>query len=292
MPDPVCVACGESNSTIFCSHERIVRRCLSCDLLFVFPQPDAKTLHESFQSDYFEKGHMPGETRLDLEFELWRRPTIANIAGQIRKVKETGNLLDVGCASGELFDCFNNTGWQLYGIEPSKFAFKRAAERFGSHAHVHLFNRYLSEVRFEPNSFDVITLLESLYYMKDPARELSLLMPLLKDDGVLAIAVPGYAYCRLRHSSPISHALNGKKCSLPTSHLFYFSETSMVKLLTNHGFAIVRTAQVGTSVYGNGLRRSTQSTYLACTSAIERLTFGRIKLAPHQLYLCSKAQSA
>jgi len=290
--NPICVACGSLNSIVFCNHDcRTIRRCRSCDLLFVFPQPDEASLHEQFQSDYFVKGRLPGQTRLELEFEQWRRPTVASIAERILELKSSGKLLDVGCASGEVFEQFRNGCWQLYGVEPSTLAFKRAAERFGNDASVHLFNAYLSDIDFERNSFDVVTVLESLYYMPDPRRELSRLAQLLKDDGLLAIAVPGYTYQRLLHGSGSSWA-NSRSCSLTTSHLFYFSESSISKLLESHGLRLFDAIQLGTSVYGSGWRQFSQTSYVGFSKAIAALTLGRIKLAPHVLYLCRKSRNA
>ncbi len=46
-------------------------------------------------------------------------------------------------------------------------------ERFGDEPNVHLFNGYLNDLNFEPKSFDVIAVLESLFYMPNPRNELS-----------------------------------------------------------------------------------------------------------------------
>jgi SAM-dependent methyltransferase len=182
------------------------------------------------------------------------------------------------------------SNWQFYGVEPSVFAFKKAAERFGEDSRFRLFNAYLSELDFEEKSFDVVTVLESLYYMPDPRRELSRVAQILKDDGLLVIAVPGYEYQRLRHSRPISYLFNGNGCSLTSSHLFYFSQTSMGKLLAGCSFCISDVVQLGTSIYGSGLRQLTQTTYVQLAKAVSALTLGRVNLAPHILYLCRKFQ--
>jgi SAM-dependent methyltransferase len=286
---PICAVCGGSSSTIFCSHDRrTIRRCGSCDLLFQYPPPDRASLHQQFQSDYFLRGRLPGGNRLELEFEQWRRPALTRIVEKILRLKSSGTLLDVGCASGEIFDRFVEGSWQFYGVEPSTFAFEKAAQRFANDPRFHLFNAYLSDADFENKSFDVITILETLYYMPDPRRELSRVEQILKDDGLLVIAVPGYEYQRLRHSRPISLLLDQRCCSFTTSHLFYFSATSMRELLGRYGFRIFDVVQLGTSVYGNGLRQLTQTTYVQLAKAVSALTLGRLSLAPHVLYLCRK----
>jgi len=292
LPDPICVACSGSNSRVFWSDQnRTIRQCRDCGLLFVFPQPSPNALHAEFQSSYFTNGNSTEPTRLELEFEEWRRTTLAYIVKRIRALKPAGSLLDVGCASGEMFEYFPNGNWELYGIEPSSMAFARAQERFEVNAKIHLFNAYLADVSFKARSLDVITILESLYHMPDPRRELSYVARILRDDGVLAIATPGYAYQRLRHSGPISRALYGTRCSLTRSHLFYFSAESLAALLKNEGFEIIDTIQLGSSSYGSRLGRLARQTYLGLSRTLGSLTLGRLNLAPHVLYLCRKSDA-
>lgn len=285
-----CVVCNAAVTKVFWSDaNRTIRSCISCGLLFVFPQPHREKLHDEFQSNYFTGGREPGKTRLELEFESWRRPMLTRITAEIRAVKPSGMLLDLGCASGEMFEYFRGAGWKLCGIEPSAIAFARAYQRFGNDSRIELFNGYLSDANLEDKSFDVITLLESLYYMPDPRYELSHLTRILKDDGLLAIAVPGLTYQKLRHTGLISYLLHGSKCSLTSSHLFYFSDTNMAKLLQSQGLRLFDIVQLGSSAYGTPVGRLARSTYLTFTRALGTLTLGRINLAPHVLYLCRKS---
>ncbi len=290
MTDPVCVACSAPDSQIFWSDQnRTVRHCRSCDLLFVFPQPDETTLHNQFQSDYFSQNGS-ARRRLELEFEAWRKPTVTRIARLISALKPSGRLLDVGCASGEMFQHFHDATWELYGVEPSAMAFGRAHERFGNDPRVHLFNNYLHQVDFEPESIDVVSILESLYYMPNPRRELGYIARILKHDGFLAIAVPGHAYQRLRYSGPISYLLSGSRCSLTPSHLFYFSDNSLRELLKSQGFVIFDTVQLSSSLYGGSVGQFLRRTYLKFSEILGSFTLGQINLAPHVLYLCKKSE--
>jgi len=289
MTAPVCIACSSGDSKIFWSDQsRTVRHCRTCDLLFVFPQPDGATLHNQFQADYFSHNGSAGR-RLELEFEVWRKPTVTRIARLIRALKPGGTLLDVGCASGEMLEHFREVKWELYGVEPSEMAFARARERFADNPRVHLFNCYLHQVSTEPKSVDVVTVLEALYHMPDPRRELSHIARTLKDDGILAIAVPGYTYQRLRYSGVISYLLYGSRCSLTASHLFYFSKNSMTELLKSHGFRIFDTVQLGSSSYGGKVGKFARQTYLKFSEILGSLTLGQVNLAPHVLYLCKKS---
>ena len=286
---PTCVACGYTDSKRFWrDRNRTIRKCRACGLLFVFPQPDPTSLHSQFQSDYFAGSNSDGPTRLELEFEAWRKPALERIVQRLQREKPAGKLLDVGCASGEIFEHFRGGDWELYGIEPSSMAFERGCERFRDEPNVRLFNAYLNDLNFEPKSFDVIAVLESLFYMPNPRNELSHIGRILKDDGLLAIATPGYTYQRLRHSGLLSYAVHGSRCSLTASHLFYFSEDTLSLLLKSSGFQIYDRLQLNSSAIGSGLGRIARQTYLTLARGLDALTFGHVNLAPHVLYLCRK----
>lgn len=291
LPTPVCIACDARDSEVFWNDQnRAIRQCRSCGLLFVFPQPDRASLHDQFQSAYFKHGQADGQSRLELEFEAWRRPMLQRIKKQICARKSAGNLLDVGFASGALFEHFRSGDWELYGVEPSAIAFERAVQRFGDDPRMHLQKGYFCDMNLEPKSMDVVTILESLFYMPDPRRELAYAARILRDTGLLAIATPGYTYQRLRHSGPVSQLLSGTRCSLTPSHLFYFSKQSLAELLKGAGFRIVETVPLGSSVYGSRTARSARAAYMTLSRSLNTVTFGALNVAPHVLYLCQKSE--
>jgi SAM-dependent methyltransferase len=287
QPAVRCCACGGSDTRPFLrDSDRQLWRCSKCRLLFVFPQPSASQLNAEFQESYFGRE----ASRLETDFERYRRPVLAQIAGQIHKKKLTGRLLDVGCASGELFTYFPDQRWQLCGLEPSRLAFQRAKNRFGSDSGVALLNGYLQDLQSE-QSWDVITILESLYYMPDPLRELTRVSRILADDGLLLISVPGSQYQRVRHLGIVSRVATGRSCSLTRSHLYYFSEASLTALLRAAGLVIFDKIPLVSPEYGSRLGNSVRRSYVAAAKVIRALTFRQVDLSLHVLYLCRKSNS-
>src|SRR6185437_11863711 len=269
-----CRACASSRARLFSRDEhRTIYKCGDCGLLFRFPQPSPADLHTEFQLDYFKGDGVA--SRLELEFESWRRPVLAQITDVIKHVKPKGKLLDVGCASGELFEFFLNGEWNLCGVEPSQVAVARARERFAAHAQVRLFHGYLSDVPAQ-ESWDVIAILESLFYMPDPQKELASVCQLLETDGLLVIATPGYQYQCLRHTGLFSRIVYGRQCSLTSSHLYYFSERALAELLRSSGFRIMRVVPLGSSTYGSGLGRTARNLYVMVSRFLSFLTLGRV----------------
>lgn len=288
---PLCIACGSLKTEVFWEDSRrTIRRCASCSLLFRFPQPNAEELHDEFQFKYFSRNGESTPDRLELEFESWRRPVLSQITNKIRTVKPAGKLLDVGCASGEIFEYFRDGNWELCGIEPSQAAFEKAQARFGKNSRIRLLKGYLCDLDLG-SSWDVVTVLESLFYMPDPRRELAYISRLLKKDGLLVVATPGYQYQRIRQTGTLSRVLSGSWCSLTPSHLFYFSPKAIASLLANAGFRIIETVPLGSSTYGNWMARALRNTYVGGARLLRAVTAGRINLSPHVLYLCSRIES-
>lgn len=287
VSQPQCVACSSFSTSIFWQDEkRAIYRCRKCGLLFRFPIPNPEELHNDFQFDYF-KGQDATESRLTSEFETWRRPVLAQITRIIQSVKRGGKLLDVGCASGELFAYLSSDNWKMCGVEPSKVAIERARQRFAKSSHIELRHGYVGDMPAE-KSWDVVTVLESLFYMPDPRRELSHISRLLSDDGALIIATPSYQHQRLRHTGLVSRVLYGSQCSLTASHLYYFPRTALSALLQSAGFRIARVVPLGSSSYGSATERALRRGYVAASRFVYILTFGRVNLAPHVLYVCVK----
>jgi SAM-dependent methyltransferase len=283
-----CIACGSNDNRLFTEDDnRTIRRCSSCHLLFVFPQPTPEKLDAEFQSSYF-RDKSANSDRLERDFEVGRRPVLAQIAKAIRRRKFSGNLLDVGCASGEIFEYFRDGNWRMCGVEPSRAAFQRAKARFAGDERMELFNGYLCELS-PGRSWDVITILESLYYMPDPHRELSYCLRALKPDGLLVIAVPGPQYQRLRHTGLISNILHRRRCSLTHSHLFYFSKASLTDLLESAGFRTIQTIPLVSPDYGGRAGRWVRNSYVRVSRLVRAATLGRIDLSLHVLYVCCKA---
>ena len=49
----------------------------------------------------------------------------------LEKLKPTGNLLDVGCATGRFLEYANKTAWKCHGVEISEVAGKHVADTLG-----------------------------------------------------------------------------------------------------------------------------------------------------------------
>lgn len=115
--------------------------------------------------------------------------------------------MDLGSGSGNFLRCLREAGFDVFGVEPSLTGSNYARSVHG----VEIFNGTIEGYvgGGATRDFDVVTLLNVLEHLKDPAKILTLLRPMLRKGGILVIVVPD---ARL-------HALIGQ-----TRHRFGFGD--------------------------------------------------------------------
>jgi SAM-dependent methyltransferase len=77
------------------------------------------------------------------------------------------NLLDIGCGAGDNLQLFHRKGCVATGIDSLSANIESAREKLKSRADLFLGNP--EDLPFSDNEFDVVTMVTSLEYMKDPA---------------------------------------------------------------------------------------------------------------------------
>jgi len=183
-----CPICGKDETEEFvrdAGPARIVR-CRQDGLLYLNPRPQATQVRQ------FHTQFVRGDN-LDL-FTLYRREVLRREAAAISAMKTGGKLLDIGCATGTLFENLVGTNWRLYGVETSPLGVELASSRYGAE----VFCGALREAHYLTRFFDAISVLGALYYFPDPRAELAEIRRVLKDDGLLAVEIPGFTYTLLR----------------------------------------------------------------------------------------------
>ena len=101
-----------STSSAFGEHGRIVD-CRSCGLVYMNPRPH----HQSVQDNY----SAVADTRY-LEEEQGRIETFGESLEHIRRFMPAGTLLDVGCHVGTFLSVAERPGFEVAGVEPSRWA--------------------------------------------------------------------------------------------------------------------------------------------------------------------------
>ncbi|WP_041913719.1 class I SAM-dependent methyltransferase [Capnocytophaga canimorsus] len=153
-----------------------------------------------------------------------------NLKSKIRIIskykKQKIQLLDIGAGTGDfVLGCKKQMQWEVWGIEPNEKARKVAEKK-----QIRLLKNYDD---LKEKSFDVITLWHVLEHIPDLENEIQKINSLLKEDGILIVAVPNYKSWDAQHYKQFWAAYDVPR------HLWHFSKTSIQKIFTKKGFELL-----------------------------------------------------
>jgi SAM-dependent methyltransferase len=213
---PSAAAFGSSRAAV---QPIALRACRACGAAWQHPPPAAEAVAAAYR-----------EMRDDryLAEETARRRSLRRALALVerRAGARRGRLLDVGCSAGLFAELARASGWDVLGIEPSRWLAARAEERLGGGV---LCARF-EEAALEPGSFDVVCLWDVLEHVPDPQAFLARAAAALRPGGLLALNVPNIR-------SWIARALGRRWPLLLPEHLFFFSPASLRLLLGRNALA-------------------------------------------------------
>ena len=136
-----------------------------------------------------------------------------------------GRLLDVGCGEGDFLLTASRRGWtELAGLDISAAAGRSAS----TVAEIQCGT--ISDCMMKPNSFDVVTLFDSIEHLPDPGTELRRIRALLRPGALLYAITPDASGLIARMMRRYWFQLK------PGEHLFLYSRRSIRRLLEESGF--------------------------------------------------------
>jgi SAM-dependent methyltransferase len=221
---PLCDSAGYA--PIFVKNGFTFVRCDDCGLVFSNPQVD-----ESLVLDEY-RGGVSNDLWVDVltsprQLEL-DRAKFGEILDELEPHRGGGRLLDVGTSIGLFLDLARSRGWDGVGTEFGERALAYARDELG----LDVGDEPLDQAGFEPESFDVITLLSVLEHINDPKAMLAQVRALLKPGGALFLIVPNVdsLACRVLHEKAAT--FDGR------NHLIYLSPRTLPQLLDRAGFEV------------------------------------------------------
>jgi SAM-dependent methyltransferase len=147
-----------------------------------------------------------------------------------------GDLLDVGCGSGEMLLALREAGWRVRGLDVDG----RAVEVARS-AGLPVDEGDLLDSGYPAGSFDAVRFWHSLEHTRSPRAQLTEARRVLRAGGTLTIGVPNFASLLSRVTRDRWFYLD-----LPR-HLWHFDRRSLARVAAAAGFAVERVRLVSTS---------------------------------------------
>ena len=221
----VACPCGEagSPSEVFHTPTRRYVACPRCGLVFLSPRPSSTSVEEYYRESY-DGSYGAAESSAD------RRPVFASVLAHLSGWrKPPGRLLDIGCGDGAFMMLCREAGWTCAGVEVSQGAAARARAKGCT---------VVSPAELGPSTageFDVVTLVNVLETVTDPAALVSAMALQVKPQGIIAIRVSnGLFHQRMR--TPV------RWCGAQYDqafHLFSYSPSALRTLVERSGFELL-----------------------------------------------------
>lgn len=218
-----CNLCGENSNSSFLEKQGLnIVKCNNCGLVYVNPRlsdEDIKRIYQ--QASYFNRDKESFGFRDYIGDKEFHFKTFDREFDYIKKFKRPGRILDIGCAAGFALKVAKDSGWEVHGVEVSSFMSEYAKNEFD----IEIFNGTLEESRYPDDHFDLIITYSTLEHTPDPQAFLMEASRILKDDGLIVIAVPDIG----------SWFGNRKFQYKPLEHLYYFNRDTISMMLNNLG---------------------------------------------------------
>jgi SAM-dependent methyltransferase len=268
-----CLLCG-SNRLVTIDTECNISRCEGCGYVFDNPRPLPQEIAVYYSRPAKYDGWLTAKPEREL---LWRRRL-----QKLLRHRVSGELLDIGTGIGQFLNVARPHFRTLTGTEVSTSAARIAQEQYG----LNVINAALEHIDFDDRQFDTITLFHVLEHVHDPVAVVTRSHALLREGGVLLVAVPNELQAFRQHVRGFLQRLgllkgkfHGKlglaplvlDGSLDEIHLSHFTPSVLADLFQRHGFRVLEN---GLDPYfvAKGINNVSQLIYYVLMSLIWKLT--------------------
>lgn len=217
---PRCLLCNASATLYATLSGGSYFRCSGCQIYFLHPTPTLAEMRTYAESHYRAGVYTEYTQARPLKMETFRRRM-----DLLKRFKNNGTLLDLGCACGFMIEAAEAAGFEASGVEFSEEAIRAAAPAVRSKI------RHGDINKMDAGRFDVITAFDILEHTQDPLASLKGWADLLRPGGLLMIAMPD--------TDSLFRKLMGSRWPMlqPFQHTFLFSGSRFAKVLEQVGLS-------------------------------------------------------
>ena len=241
-------------SSAFGEHGRIVQ-CRSCSLVYMNPRPH----HEAVVENYGDV-----EDQEYVEEEQGRIETFGESLELVQRYRAGGHLLDVGCHVGTFLTLAEQAGFDVAGVEPSRWGSDIARSRIAGSVHCGA----IEDAPLPDGGYDVVTLWDVIEHLPDPALDIRAIHSALRPGGIFAVSTMDV--------DSLFAKLAGRRWPwYMQMHLVYFSRQTLPEMLRREGFQICEVTthvrRVRLSYLASRLDAYAPVVGRAATSVLERI---------------------
>jgi len=210
------------------SHETFtIVKCSGCGFHFTNPIPAENEIGKYYKSESYVSHSSSSKGIINKIYLQVRKYTLKKKLKLIQKEAKGKALLDVGAGTGHFLNVCQLNGFESLGLEPDEDARNFAKTNFNLQL---IPSQQLHNL--PDKSRDVITMWHVLEHVYDLRNDLAKITSVLKDDGVLIVAVPNMNSYDAKHYKEFWAAYD-----LPI-HLYHFTPNDIKNLFEQYNFQI------------------------------------------------------
>lgn len=200
-------------------------QCKKCGFHFTNPRPKQEALAPYYKSEEYISHSNSNQGLFGFLYQQVRNFTLGKKYDLVSSMRDGESILDIGCATGQFLNEFKKRGWKCNGIEPDPEAREFAKKAYD----LKVFGEEKLD-EFNAQSFDVISMWHVLEHVSDLQKRLEDLRRLIKDNGILFIALPNLDSWDAHHYEKYWAGLDVPR------HLYHFKKENVELLFDKFGF--------------------------------------------------------
>lgn len=227
-----CNLCGSDRYRFFIrKFDLDLVKCRMCGLVYACPRLTEQDLMKRYSADYFNNEYLPTfqATPDSYNMDIIRGHYHQFLILAARHFAPGRRLLDIGCGAGFFLKAAQEMGWEVEGVELSEAAANFAQKVLGLRVRQGKFENG----GFPDESFDVVTLQDTLEHLSFPRQTLTEVRRVLKRGGLLMLNTPDLDSLSRRFLGPAWAVLS------PAEHLTYYTEKTLSGTLSRAGFEVL-----------------------------------------------------
>lgn len=208
-----------------------IRHCAACGFSFTQNFPSEDYIGKYYEAEDYISHTDTQKGIINKLYHFARNISLKSKTSLIKKyaATEAGTLLDIGCGTGYFLRNVCKKKWIVTGIEKSKQVREYAHDKFGLNIQD---SDYLFDIPDQTK--DVITMWHVLEHIERLNITMNNLHRILKDSGILFIALPNKASVDAKYYKQDWAAYDVPR------HLWHFSPNDFEELANKHKFNVVK----------------------------------------------------